>query len=130
MVMSKRPLCSYSGVIKELSVGDAIVTPGEYQLTYAPTIEIDFTTYDVQSIVLTGNVVFTLNNLTNGRRYVLVIIQDAAGGRTASFVNTIRWFQNITPTLSAASGITDIFTFVKSRDILYGSCTKAFQAGS
>lgn len=125
---SKRPLCAYSGGVRELAIGDAIVIPGEYQLTYASTIGIDFTTYDVQSIVLTGNTIFTLNNLTNGRHYVLVVTQDAAGGRTASFVNTIRWFQGITPTLSVASGITDIFTFVKSRDILYGSCTKAFQA--
>ena len=127
---SKRPLCAYSGGVRELYIGDAIVTPGEYQLTYNSTIGIDFTTYDVQSVVLTGNTIFTLNNLTNGKHYVLVVTQDAAGGRTASFVNTIRWFQGITPTLSVASGITDIFTFIKSRDILYGSCSKAFQAGS
>jgi hypothetical protein len=127
---SKRPLCTYSGVIKELSIGDAIVIAGEYQLTYASTISIDFTSYDIQSVILTGDTIFTLNNIVNGKHCSLVVTQDSAGNRIATFNNTIKWYQGITPTLSTASSITDIFTFVKSRDTLYGYCSKAFQTGS
>lgn len=126
----KRPLCTYSGVIKELSVGDSIVIAGEYQLTYASTISIDFTSYNIQSVILTGNTIFTLNNIVNGKHCSLVVTQDSAGNRIATFNNTIKWYQGITPTLSTASSMTDIFTFVKSRDTLYGYCSKAFQVGS
>ncbi len=130
MLTTKRPLCVYSGTHKELAVGDAIITPGEYQLIFDSTINIDFTVYDIQSIVLIGDTVFTLNNIVNGKHCALVVTQDAIGSRTASFSNTIKWFQGITPILSSAGGITDIFTFIKSRDILYGYCSKAFQVGS
>jgi hypothetical protein len=130
MASSKRPLCLYSTIIKELLVGDSIAIAGEYQLTYSSAISVDFTSYDIQSVVLTGNTVFTLNNIVNGKHCSLVVTQDSAGNRIATFANTIKWYQGITPTLSIASSITDIFTFVKSRDILYGYCSKAFKEGS
>lgn len=130
MTYAKRPLCLYSDITKELIVGDSIVIAGEYQLTYASTISVDFTSYDIQSVILTGDTIFTLNNIVNGKHCSLIVTQDSAGNRIATFNNTIKWYQGITPILSIASSITDIFTFVKSRDTLYGYCSKAFQTGS
>jgi hypothetical protein len=123
-ILAKRPLCNYSGTIKELSVGDGldIGMGGEYQLTYSDYINVDFTIYDTQSVILTGNVIFNLSNLTNGKPYRLIVIQDSIGGRTVSFTNSIRWPSGVVPTPSSAGGLTDIYTFIISQGIISGDC--------
>lgn len=98
----------------------------ELQLSYSSSLTIDFTTYDTQSIILTGNISFTLSNLTNGKPYRLIVEQDAAGSRTATFTTTVRWPSAVTPVLTLAGSKVDIFTFIKSRNIIYGDCTKTF----
>jgi len=98
----------------------------ELQLSYSANLTIDFTTYDTQSIILTGNISFTLTNLTNGKPYRLIVEQDAAGSRTATFTTLVKWPSAVTPVLTLAGSKVDIFTFIKSRDIIYGDCTKTF----
>lgn len=42
----------------------------------------------------------------------LALVQDATGGRTATWPTGIRWDGGTTPTLSSAAGATDVFTFI------------------
>lgn len=103
---------------------------GELELSYSPNIVLDFTEYNLQSVILTGNTNFTFTNMTNGKPCVLNVIQDAQGGRSATFQSNIRWPQGVIPTTSSGSGLYDIFTFIQTRGTICGSCSAAFQLGS
>ncbi len=122
----KRPLCVYSGDIKEIAIGDSVAISGEKQLSYAPYLNVDFISCDVQSIILTNNTLINLSNISNGKFYRLIVTQDNIGGHTMSFIDTIKWPQGIYPSLSTISGSTDIYIFIKSRNVLYGDYVKNF----
>lgn len=122
----ERPLCVYSGEIKDLAIGDYVTANTENQFTCSPYVNIDFSSYDVQSVTLTCNTLINLSNISNGKRCRLIITQDDVGSRTISFTNFIRWPMGLIPKLSTIGGATDIYIFIKSRDILYGDCLKNF----
>jgi hypothetical protein len=124
---TKRPLCVYAGETKELTEGDSITgVDSEYQPTYAVDLTIDFSLGSGQSVLLTGNVSLTLTNMINGHPYRLIMIQDSSGNRTASFVTTVKWPNATAPTLTTSGDKVDIFTFIKSRDVIYGDLAKTF----
>lgn len=122
----KKPLCVYSGEIKDLAIGDYVTANIENQFTCSPYVDIDFSSYDVQSVTLTCNTLINLSNISNGKRCRLIITQDDVGRRTISFTNFIKWPMGIKPKLSTIAGATDIYIFIKSKDILYGDCLKNF----
>ena len=113
-----------------VSGGGTGTSYGELELTYASDIVLDFTEYNLQSVILTGNTNFTFTNMTNGKPCVLNVIQDAQGSRAATFQSGIKWPQGVIPTTSSGSGLYDIFTFIQSRGTICGSCSAAFQLGS
>ena len=120
-----------SGIVwTTVSGGGTETSYGELELTYASDIVLDFTEYNLQSVILTGNTNFTFTNMTNGKPCILNVIQDAQGSRSATFQSNIRWPQGVIPTTSSGSGLYDIFTFIQSRGTICGSCSAAFQLGS
>jgi hypothetical protein len=120
-----------SGIVwATVSGGGTGTSYGELELTYASNIVLDFTEYNLQSVILTGNTNFTFTNMINGKPCVLNVIQDAQGNRSATFQSDIRWPQGVIPTTSSGSGLYDIFTFIQSRGTICGSCSAAFQLGS
>jgi len=120
-----------SGIVwATVSGGGTGTSYDEIELTYSSEIVLDFTTYNLQSVVLTGNTNFTFTGITNGKPCILNVIQDAQGSRSATFQSNIKWPQGVIPTTSSGSGLNDIFTFIQSRGTIYGDCTKAFQLGS
>lgn len=64
---------------------------------------IDWDNGNVQYVRMTGNCTFTFNNLRSGGRYVLRLLQDGTGGRTATWPASVKWPGGTAPTLSAAN---------------------------
>lgn len=52
------------------------------------TKAIDWNNGDQQKVTLTGNVTFSFSNTVAGRSYLLYLVQDGTGGRTATFPTT------------------------------------------
>jgi hypothetical protein len=118
------------GIIWTTVSGGTGASYGELELSYSANIVLDFTTYNLQSVLLSGNTSFTFTNMTNAKPCILNVIQDAQGSRAATFQSNVKWPQGVIPTTSSGSGLNDIYTFIQSRGTIYGDCVKAFQLGS
>lgn len=80
----------------------------------------------VLSYTLTGNCTFTMPATTNGTSFIVRLIQDATGGRTAVFTG-VKWPGGTVPTITttASTGV-DIISFVCIASIWYGNAAQAF----
>jgi len=97
-------------------------------LTDAASISWDASNNQVTSVTLTDN--RTLANPTNtvdGGTYVVIVKQDATGGRTLSFGSNFKWPGGTAPTLSTAANAVDVLTFVCDGTDLLGVFQGDFQ---
>ena len=80
----------------------------------------------VLSYTLNGNCTFTMPTATNGTSFIVRLIQDATGGRTATFTG-VKWPGGTVPTITttASTGV-DIISFVCIASIWYGNAAQAF----
>jgi trimeric autotransporter adhesin len=80
----------------------------------------------VLSYTLNGNCTFTMPTATNGTSFIVRLIQDATGGRTATFTG-VKWPGGTVPTITttASSGV-DIISFVCIASVWYGNAAQAF----
>jgi hypothetical protein len=83
------------------------------ELADAPTITVDWSKGNIQSVTLVGNRALTFSNGQKGARYVLILKQDATGSRTVTWPSSLRWpggppQANI---LTTTAGKTDYLTF-------------------
>lgn len=79
--------------------------------TYAAAQTIDWSTGNVQSITLTGNITSsTWSNPIDGGRYVILLTHSGAG-RTVVWPASVKWSGGTAPTLSA-TGKTDVISCV------------------
>ena len=80
----------------------------------------------VLSYTLNGNCTFTMPATTNGTSFIVRLIQDATGGRTATFTG-VKWPGGTVPTITttASTGV-DIISFVCIASIWYGNAAQAF----
>ena len=91
-----------SGVRTPISSGSFSATP-TFDLSSAGT----FTT------VMTNNITsMTLSNVTAGQKFILRLVQDGTGSRTATFFSGISWAGGTTPTLTTTAGKADVFGFL------------------
>lgn len=68
----------------------------------------------VNDVTLTGNATLTFPSLPpagSARTFMVVLRQDGTGARTVTWPGTVKWPGGITPTLTAAAGKADVFTF-------------------
>lgn len=75
---------------------------------------IDLANGSVQNLTLTGSCVFTFPTATAGRSFLLILRQDATGGRTATWptvTNIVRWPSGTAPTLTSTASQVDVFAF-------------------
>ena len=71
---------------------------------------------------MTGNCTFTFTAPTGGVANLLLrLVQDATGGRTATWPATVKWPGGSAPTLTAAANAVDIVTCYKNGTNYY--CT-------
>jgi hypothetical protein len=82
---------------------------------------------NIQKLTLTGNLAFSATNISDGATYVLKLVQDGSGNRTATWTSSQFKFPNGTaPTLSTGANDVDIITFVAMDGVLYGVAQKNF----
>lgn len=86
-------------------------------------ITLDFNNGNVQFVTMTGNCTFTLSNPKSGGRYILELLQDGTGSRTATWPATVKWSGGTTPTLTTTAGRTDIITLYWNGTSYVGSST-------
>lgn len=84
----------------------------------------------VLSYTLTGNCVFTMPAATSGTSFIVRLIQDGTGGRTATFTpitGTVKWPGGTAPTITttASTGV-DVISFVCIASVWYGTAAQAF----
>jgi len=80
----------------------------------------------VLSYTLTGNCTFTMPTATSGTSFIVKLIQDATGSRTATFTG-VKWPGGTVPTITTtATTGTDIISFVCINSIWYGNAAQAF----
>ena len=66
----------------------------------------------IQRVRATSNLLINFQNLVAGRRLVLVLEQDASGGRTVAWPWYVRWPGDTAPTLSTDPGSVDLIEFL------------------
>ncbi len=96
-------------------------------LTDGATVNWNANNGAVATVTLGGN--RTLANATNllaGATYIVLVKQDATGGRTLAYGSQYKWPGGTDPTLSTAANAVDVLTFVCDGTNLYGVAQKAF----
>lgn len=80
----------------------------------------------VLSYTLTGNCTFTMPTATSGTSFIVRLIQDATGSRTATFTG-VKWPGGTVPTITttASTGV-DVLSFVCIASVWYGTAAQAF----
>ncbi len=83
------------------------------ELQDAPTIAVDWSKSDVQTVTLHGNRVLTFSNGQKGGRYMFILKQDATGSRTVTWPTSARWPGGPPQAslLTSTANKTDYFTF-------------------
>lgn len=72
---------------------------------------IDLANGSLQILTLTGNCTFTFPTPTAGRSFMLLLRQDATGGRTVTWPGMVRWPSAVNPVITSAASKTDKFVF-------------------
>ena len=80
----------------------------------------------VLSYTLTGNCTFTMPTATSGTSFIVRLIQDGTGSRTATFTG-VNWPGGTAPviTTTATTGV-DVLSFVCVASVWYGTFAQAF----
>jgi hypothetical protein len=96
-------------------------------LTDGATINWDLSQNQVASVTLGGN--RTLANPTNkvdGAVYILIVKQDATGGRTLSFSSDYKFAGGSAPTITTTASKADVMTFVCDGTNMLGVASQSF----
>lgn len=97
-------------------------------LTDGATITWDLSKGHIAEVTLGGNRSLTVSNINRIGTAILIVRQDATGGRTLSYSSAIKWPGGTAPTLSTSANAVDVLTFLvdATTGTLYGSILKAF----
>lgn len=97
-------------------------------LTDGATITWDLAKGHIAEVTLGGNRSLAVSNVNRTGTAVLIVKQDATGGRTLSYSSAFKWPGGTAPTLSTNANSVDILTFLvdASTGTLYGSVLKGF----
>jgi hypothetical protein len=78
-----------------------------------------------QTVTLTGNCTFTMPTATAGQSFILIVSQDATGGRTATFTG-VKFPLGTAPTITVTASALDIISFLSNGTNWYGTAAQAF----
>jgi len=106
-----------------LAVSGTLGSPRVDAHTYASTVTLDASAYDVFELTLTGNITITLSGGTDGQRVVVRLTQDGTGSRTVTWDSSVAFGADITSAGALAStGANKIDYF----GFLYSSASSKF----
>jgi hypothetical protein len=73
---------------------------------------LDFDTGNIHRVKMTGNCTFTLSNGRTGATYIVELMQDATGSRTATWPASVVWGSGGAPTLTTTASRKDVLLFL------------------
>ena len=94
----------------------AKAAPSYVELTDAPTITVDWSRGDTQTVTLHGDRKLAFTNGQKGGKYLLILKQDARGSRTVKWPSSVHWPGFLGPTLTAAAHKRDYISFFYNGD--------------
>lgn len=96
-------------------------------LTDAASISWNLASNQVATVTLAGNrTLANPTNKVNGNVYILVVKQDATGGRTLSFGTDYKFAGGSAPTITTTASKADVFTFVCDGTNMLGVASLSF----
>jgi hypothetical protein len=85
--------------------------PSYVALADAPTVTVDWSRGDTQSVTLGGNRTLAFFHGQKGGKYLLILKQDAHGSRTVTWPSSVHWPGANGPTLTTGANKTDYIRF-------------------
>lgn len=73
---------------------------------------INWSSSNMQTLVLGANIALTFSNGEPGAHYTLALKQDGTGSRTVTWPGNVRWSSGVAPTLTTTANKTDYVEFV------------------
>ena len=70
--------------------------------------------------LLAGSISVNLTNGVNGKVYRVFILNNATGGYTVTWINSVNWRDNTTPVQTTTLSRGDFYTFLFSGGKIYG----------
>lgn len=89
-------------------------------------LTIDWRLGNKHKVTLTDNCTFTFTDPSKPGNFVLMLVQDATGGRTVTWPANCKWAGGTAPTLSTAANAIDIVSFFYDGTNYYGVASLNF----
>jgi hypothetical protein len=83
-------------------------------------ITLALTNGTVQILTLTGSPTITMPTAVSGKSFVIMLKQDATGGRSVTW-STVAWPAGTAPTITSTASRQDVFSFFSDGTNWYGS---------
>ena len=80
----------------------------------AATVTFDLSAGPKQVVTLGGNRTLAVSNVLSGHAFVIKLVQDGTGSRTVTWFSTIKWPDNVVPTLTTTLNKSDTFGFIQT----------------
>jgi hypothetical protein len=87
--------------------------------TDGATVTFDCGKADKHSVTLGGNRTLAVTGDTDGQTFLVILKQDATGGRTVTFWSGIKWPGGTAPTLTTTASKWDVVSFIKESTGVY-----------
>jgi len=82
---------------------------------------VSLTTGTFQILTLTGNCTFTFPTATSGKSFMMLLKQDATGGRSVTWPASVKWPASTAPTITSTASKGDKFVFSADGTYWWGS---------
>lgn len=90
-----------------------------YSANTSTAITVSLANGTVQNLTLTANATITMPTAVAGKSFIIILSQDATGGRTVTWT-TVVWPSATAPTITSTASKKDIFSFFSDGTNWYG----------
>tara|TARA_R110000868_G_scaffold376606_2_gene641626 strand:- start:824 stop:1708 length:885 start_codon:yes stop_codon:yes gene_type:complete len=91
-----------------------------YSANTSTAITVDLANGTVQNLTLTGNATITMPTAVAGKSFIIILSQDATGGRTVTW-STVSWPAATAPIITSTASKRDIFSFFSNGTSWFGT---------
>lgn len=91
-----------------------------YTANTSTAITVDLANGTVQKLTLTASATITMPTASAGKSFVIILAQDATGGRTVTW-STVVWPSATAPTITSTASKKDIYSFFADGTSWYGT---------
>lgn len=96
-------------------------------VTSSHTLDITSGTFQTVTLTASTAATFTMPTASSGKSFVLIVNQAATTGNGTATFTGVLWAGGTAPTVTAAAGSVDMFSFVSDGTNWYGNATQDFQ---